>query len=180
MALYLLRSLTADECRLASSISRCLISHVNSRDNSGVLAGSNGGSHMGGTHPCRWTGSTTILSKYYRTKSPVRYDIGMAHVYCSGTLSTPYICRYGQCWVFSGVAISMMRALGIASRPVTCYNAAHCVQKLGHVNCYFSTAGELEHTIGKDRIWLVGWVGGWVRIYVCSMSGCTMCGVRHG
>lgn len=63
------------------------------------------------------------------------------------------LCRYGQCWVFAGVAISMLRALGIASRPVTCYSAAHCVQKLGQVNCYFSTAGELVHTIGRDQIW---------------------------
>ena len=72
VALYLLKSLTADECRSASSVSRCLISRINTRDNSGVMAGSNGGSHMGGTHPCRWTGSTTILNKFYRTKTPVR------------------------------------------------------------------------------------------------------------
>ena len=72
VALYLLKSLTADECRSASSVSRCLISRINTRDNSGVMAGSSGGSHMGGTHPCRWTGSTTILNKFYRTKIPVR------------------------------------------------------------------------------------------------------------
>lgn len=62
-------------------------------------------------------------------------------------------CRFGQCWVFAGVAVSMLRALGIPCRPVTCYNAAHCVQKLGKVDRYFSAEGDLIASIGRDQIW---------------------------
>lgn len=63
------------------------------------------------------------------------------------------MCRFGQCWVFAGVAVSMLRALGIPCRPVTCYNAAHCVQKLGKVDRYFSAEGDLIASIGRDQIW---------------------------
>ena len=63
------------------------------------------------------------------------------------------VCRYGQCWVFAGVAVSLLRAVGIASRPVTCYNAAHCMQKLGQVDRYFSATGDLVANMGRDQIW---------------------------
>ena len=73
VALYLLKTLTADECRRAAAVARAVTAQVNSRDNTGVLAaGYTGGTHMGGTHPCRWNGSPAILQKFYRTKTPVR------------------------------------------------------------------------------------------------------------
>ena len=72
VALYLLRPLKADECRSAVSVCRNLISLINCRDNSGVLVVGKEGSNIGGIHPCRWTGSTAILDKYYRSKTPVR------------------------------------------------------------------------------------------------------------
>ena len=73
VALYLLRTLTADECRRAAAVTRAITAQVNSRDNTGVMAaGYTGGTHMGGTHPCRWNGSPAILQKFYRTKTPVR------------------------------------------------------------------------------------------------------------
>ena len=61
--------------------------------------------------------------------------------------------RSGQCWVFAGVAVSLLRALGIACRPVTCYNAAHYCQKLSQAERYFSIDGDLIHDIGRDQIW---------------------------
>lgn len=61
--------------------------------------------------------------------------------------------RYGQCWVFAGVCVSLLRVLGIASRPVTCYNSAHFCSKLGQVDRYFSTEGELVDELSRDQIW---------------------------
>ena len=58
----------------------------------------------------------------------------------------------------------MFRALGIACRPVTCYNAAHCVQKLGQVDRYFSSTGELVPSLGKDQLWVYHvWCEAWMR-----------------
>lgn len=65
----------------------------------------------------------------------------------------PLTSRYGQCWVFAGVCVSLLRALGIACRPVTCYNSAHFCTKLGQVDRYFSTEGELVDELSKDQIW---------------------------
>lgn len=62
-------------------------------------------------------------------------------------------CRYGQCWVLAGVCVSLLRALGLASRPVTCYNAAHVCSKLGQVDKHFTTDGELLDDSTGDRIW---------------------------
>lgn len=74
MALYLLRTLTADECRQAAAVARAITAQVNPRDNTGILAASYaGGTHIGGTHPSRWNGSPAILQKFYRTKTPVRF-----------------------------------------------------------------------------------------------------------
>ena len=71
-ALSLLQSLTADECRSASSVSRAIVARVNSRDGTGVLLGSFAGKHASGMHPCRWNGSAPILQRFYRTRTPVR------------------------------------------------------------------------------------------------------------
>ena len=72
VALYLLCSLTAEECRSPVTVARAVVSRVNTRDNSGVMVGSFAGSYLGGTHPCRWNGSSVILQKFHRTKMPVR------------------------------------------------------------------------------------------------------------
>lgn len=56
---------------------------VNSNDEKGVVEGKWSGKFRSGTNPLRWSGSVTILRKWYRARyRPV---------------------RYGQCWVFAGV-----------------------------------------------------------------------------
>ena len=56
--------------------------------------------------------------------------------------------------MFAGVCVTLLRALGIACRPVTCYNSAHfCSTKLGQVDRYFSTDGELVDELSRDQIW---------------------------
>ena len=61
--------------------------------------------------------------------------------------------RYGQCWIMAGVAVTLMRALGIASRPVTCYNMASCSGAA--LARYFTSEGDFVHGITSDVVWLV-------------------------
>ncbi len=61
--------------------------------------------------------------------------------------------RYGQCWVFAGVAVSLLRALGLAARPVTCFNAAHYTTRPGVVERHFTREGELAQDLNTDQIW---------------------------
>lgn len=61
--------------------------------------------------------------------------------------------RYGQCFVFSAVAVTILRALGIAARPITCYNCALETETKGRVKRYFSPDGDLIHGIIQDTVW---------------------------
>jgi hypothetical protein len=56
---------------------------VNSNDDLGILEGRWNGQYEDGTAPAAWTGSVPILEEYLDTGSEV---------------------KYGQCWVFAGVA----------------------------------------------------------------------------
>ena len=46
-----------------------------------------------------------------------------------------------------------MRALGIAARPVTCYNMASCSGAT--LPRYFTSEGDFVHGITSDVVWLV-------------------------
>ncbi len=70
VALSLISTLTADECRSPVGVARGVVSMIVTRDNKGVLLRGSGAT--GATHPCRWNGSTLILQKYHRTNTPVR------------------------------------------------------------------------------------------------------------
>ena len=138
-----------------------LSSQVSSRDNTGVLAGCFSGSYTGGTHPCRWNGSPAILQRFHRSKTPVR-SVSKTSSFsparcawrqvCSSSLSRS-LHRYAQCWVFAGVAVTLLRALGLPSRPVTCYEAAHYCSRPRQVDWAFSTEGELLHEASGDQVW---------------------------
>nr|WVH01987.1 protein-glutamine gamma-glutamyltransferase K-like isoform X6 [Halisarca dujardinii] len=142
-ALLLLYSLTPEECRSAALVSRRIISRINAHDNSGVLASGYYGSLTCGTHPCRWTGSTSILQMFLKTRFPV---------------------KYGQCFVFSAVAVTVLRSLGIACRPVTCYNCAPETAAKGRVERYFTSDGDLAHSLCKDSVWVYHvWVEAWMK-----------------
>lgn len=73
---------------LPSSVNVLILSweglfQVNSNDEKGVVEGKWNGKYCSGTNPLQWSGSVTILRKWYRGRyKPV---------------------RYGQCWVFAGV-----------------------------------------------------------------------------
>ena len=60
-----------------------LLFQINSWDEGGVLVGNWTGEYSGGVCPTAWVGSVKILEEYFSTGVPV---------------------KFGQCWVFSGVA----------------------------------------------------------------------------
>lgn len=53
----------------------------------------------------------------------------------------------------AGVAVTLMRALGIAARPVTCYNMANCSGTT--LARYFTSEGDFVHGITSDVVWSV-------------------------
>ncbi|KAI4575571.1 hypothetical protein MJG53_011774 [Ovis ammon polii x Ovis aries] len=64
-------------------ITRAVSAMVNSNNDRGVVQGQWRGKYGGGTSPLHWSGSVTILHKWFKGRfKPV---------------------RYGQCWVFAGV-----------------------------------------------------------------------------
>lgn len=63
------------------------------------------GNYDDGVSPFAWTGSGAILQKYKQNKfKPV---------------------KYGQCWVYSAVVVTICRALGIPCRSVTNYVSSY-------------------------------------------------------
>ncbi|RWR99764.1 annulin-like isoform X2, partial [Dinothrombium tinctorium] len=88
--------------------------------------------------PVFWTGSADILEKYYKNNGT---KIG-----------------FGQCWVFAGVLLSMLRALGIPSRPITVALSGLALDNDLTID-YELKEGELELLDEKNRLWLYhAWV----------------------
>ncbi|CAI8024944.1 Protein-glutamine gamma-glutamyltransferase 4 [Geodia barretti] len=142
-ALHLLQGLSADDRRTAATVTKSIVAQVNSRDGRGVMRECYTGTYTGGVAPCRWNGSPAILQRFHRSQQPV---------------------RYGQCWVLAGVTVTLLRALGIASRPVTCYESGHHCSKPGQLDLAFSPQGELLHTATQDQLWVYHvWVEAWMR-----------------
>lgn len=123
-----------EDRRSVVKVTRHLTAIVNSSDDRGMLTGNWSGDYSGGTSPLAWTGSAEIMAKFWDTQQPV---------------------QYGQCWVFSGVMTSCMRALGIASRSVTNFNSAHDSTKPYNraVDKYYTADGEPQPEKSADSIW---------------------------
>lgn len=85
-------------------ISRAISRIVNNCDDFGVLVGRWDDEYEDGRHPCSWSGSVKILKQFDQTGEPV---------------------RYGQCWVFSALVVTVCRALGLPCKSVTNYASAH-------------------------------------------------------
>ncbi|XP_030068826.1 protein-glutamine gamma-glutamyltransferase 6 isoform X2 [Microcaecilia unicolor] len=113
-------------------VSRVVSAMVNSYDDKGVLEGLWGENFSGGVNPALWSGSVEILWRWRkRGYKPV---------------------KYGQCWVFAGVACTILRCLGIPARMVTNFVSAHDKdQNLSIDEYYDSTGRTLKKTI--DALW---------------------------
>nr|KAG5704527.1 hypothetical protein BaRGS_003838 [Batillaria attramentaria] len=94
-----------DKAELGDSARRSPISVANSNDENGVLEGRWTEKYPKNTTvPWAWTGSVAILQQYMDKDKPV---------------------KYGQCWVFSGIITTLLRALGLPTRSVTNFESAH-------------------------------------------------------
>ncbi|XP_042318208.1 uncharacterized protein LOC121928060 [Sceloporus undulatus] len=114
-------------------VSRVVSSMVNGNDNdNGVLEGKWSEEFAHHENPSRWDGSVAILWKWAQDKyRPV---------------------QYGQCWVFAGVAGTVMRCMGIPTRLVTNFNSAHDADHNLSIDKYYDPSGK-SLKIGQDSVW---------------------------
>ncbi|OCT62788.1 protein-glutamine gamma-glutamyltransferase 5 [Xenopus laevis] len=112
-------------CRVVSAM-------INSNDDCGVVESSWDDLFRGGVEPSSWNGSVAILRQWH----------------ASGCRPV----KYGQCWVFAGVLCTVMRFLGIPTRPVTNYDSAHDTNCTLTVDEYYDETGKQLETQG-DTIW---------------------------
>ncbi len=106
-------------------MARAISAMVNSVDDDGVLSGRWSepyDDHPGAVAPWDWSGSADILQKYA--------DGGGKPV------------RYGQCWVFSAVTVTVCRALGLPCRSVTNFVSAHDTNNSLTIDKFFDEEGE--------------------------------------
>lgn len=116
-------------------VTREMSALVNSEDDNGVLEGRWTDDFPDGKFPWFWTGSAAILKQYYQSGGqPV---------------------KYGQCWVFSGVLLTVLRVLGIPSRSITNFSSAHDSNRNRTIDEYYSEDGErLDYlSSGGDSVW---------------------------
>lgn len=114
-------------------VSRAISSKVNSNDNNGIVAGRWDGIYEDGTAPFDWNGSVPIFDEYMKNKgSPV---------------------KYGQCWVFSAVVVTVCRALGLPCRSVTNVNSAHDTNKTLNIERFYDIDGQPEPGKAGGSVW---------------------------
>uniref|UniRef100_A0A8C0ZUU6 protein-glutamine gamma-glutamyltransferase n=1 Tax=Castor canadensis TaxID=51338 RepID=A0A8C0ZUU6_CASCN len=124
-------------------VARTMCAMVSSANRKGVLTGNWSGNYSGGTAPTDWTSSVSILQEYYRTKKSV---------------------NYGQCWVFSGILTTVLRALGIPARSVTAFESAHDTEKNLTVDIYLNEMGKTISSMTKDSVWNFHvWTDAWMK-----------------
>ncbi|KAG8239170.1 hypothetical protein J437_LFUL018944, partial [Ladona fulva] len=115
-------------------VSRAISAVINSNDDDGLIVGGWHGDYKDGTPPTSWTGSVAILEEYLREGGrPV---------------------KYGQCWVFSALTVTLCRALGIPCRSVTNFVSAHDVNRSLTVERYYDQSGcEVDRGGDCDSLW---------------------------
>jgi hypothetical protein len=90
------------------------------------------GKYEKGKAPSSWLGSADIFQEYYKTNQAV---------------------KYGQCWVFSGVMNTALRALGIPARCVTNFDSAHDTDESMTIDVIESEDGLKMEDVCDDSIW---------------------------
>ncbi|XP_042197877.1 protein-glutamine gamma-glutamyltransferase 2-like [Callorhinchus milii] len=114
-------------------VSRVVTAMMNSEDDKGILLGRWSSTYPDGVNPLTWNGSTSILQQWHES--------GFQAV------------RYGQCWVFSAVACTVFRCLGIPSRPITNFNSAHDTNANLEIDCIVDMKGKKIPGASRDTIW---------------------------
>ncbi|ESO92905.1 hypothetical protein LOTGIDRAFT_120391, partial [Lottia gigantea] len=127
--------------RSVISIVRTISAQANSCDDYGVLEGRWSSEYPSNcTKPWAWSGSVSILEEFMKTGKPV---------------------KYGQCWVFSGVVTTLLRALGIPTRSVTNFDSAHdtdCSTTIdSHVDEDGKPLDDLDDSVWNFHVWNESW-----------------------
>nr|AAA42287.1 dorsal protein 1 [Rattus norvegicus] len=124
-------------------VSRAICTMMCAANNFGVLVGNWTGDYSNGTAPYVWASSVPILQQHYITRMPV---------------------RFGQCWVFSGVLTTALRAVGIPARSVTNFESAHDTEKNLRVDIYLDESGKTIPHLTKDSVWNFHmWTDAWMK-----------------
>ncbi|KAI6656913.1 Protein-glutamine gamma-glutamyltransferase K-like [Oopsacas minuta] len=102
-----------------------------------ILVGKWTGDYGHGKDPASWRTTPQILKEYLETSISV---------------------RYGQCWVFTAVLCSLLRGIGIPSRPVTNYNSAHDINTVTdtsdlQVDFFMDQNGNPIEEKNRDFLW---------------------------
>ncbi|XP_042688204.1 protein-glutamine gamma-glutamyltransferase E-like [Centrocercus urophasianus] len=113
-------------------LGRVLSAMVNANDDQGVVQGNWSGNYDGGKSPSSWTGSGEILQNWKKS--------GFKPV------------RYGQCWVFAAVLTTVLRCLGIPTRPITNFSSAHDADGNLRVDEFYDASGNHLNE-GADSVW---------------------------
>jgi len=139
-------------CRQPAHVARILTAMVNSQDDNGVLEGRWDGCYGNDIKPGDWNGSVAILTKWNSQNKSV---------------------KYGQCWVFSGVLTTLLRALGIPARSVTNFQSAHDTEYNMSIDTFVYENGEQsEKTRSGDSVWNFHvWNDAWMKRADLPYSG---------
>ncbi|XP_041060955.1 protein-glutamine gamma-glutamyltransferase 2-like isoform X2 [Carcharodon carcharias] len=123
-------------------ISRIVAAMVNCNDDKGILQGNWGPDYSCGVPPTMWNGSITILRRWNK--------LGCQPV------------RFGQCWVFAAVACTVLRCLGIPTRPITNFNSAHDTEQNLRIDSFIDENGKISKK-SKDSVWNFHcWIESWM------------------
>jgi len=120
---------------------RTISAQANSMDDAGVLEGRwTENFPKDCVLPWSWTGSVKIIKQFMETGKTV---------------------QYGQCWVFSGIITSLLRAIGIPTRSVTNFESAHDTDSSMTIDSHFDEDDEpithLDDSVWNFHVWNESW-----------------------
>jgi len=123
-------------------VTRCISAMANFNDqDGGVLYGRWDSNYpKDTTPPTAWSGSVAILEQFWQKKNVV---------------------KFAQCWVFSGLVTTLLRAIGIPTRSVTNFASAHDSDASMTIDFHFDEDGkplkELDDSVWNFHVWNESW-----------------------